>query len=354
MVGFDDGSTLGERFRAHAERCASPLYAALMRGLAEDWDAGGVVRTLCQGWESAPSGSVVQLRVLAGLHRLVLRREAGALATFYPTVGGHGAPDAAWAVARRVIAEHVGELRAGLAQAPQTNEVGRSAALAVGLADAVRRSGTDAVRLLEVGASGGLNLLVDHYRIEGSGWAWGPADAALRLPDAVVGAVHPPPAVRVMARRGCDLSPVDATTTEGRLLLSSYVWPDQLERFERLRSALQVAAGHPVVVEPASAGEWLERVLAVPAADGVLTVVWHSISRMYWPAAEAARVDAAVQDAGRRMPLAHVQMEYAVAASSGAGLDVRVWRDGRPDGRPAALAEVADHGLPVRLLPGRG
>jgi hypothetical protein len=281
----------------------------------------------------------------------VLRREAGALATFYPTVGGHGAPDGAWPLAREVIAEHLDELRAGLELAPQTNEVGRSAALAVGLADAVRRSGTDRVRLLEVGASAGLNLLVDHYRVEGPGWAWGPAGARLRLADAVLGASGPPPPVSVVARRGCDLSPVDATSTQGRLLLSSYVWPDHLERFERLRAALQVAAEHPVVVETASAGEWLERVLDEPVPDGVLTVVWHSISRMYWPPAEAARVDAAVEAAGRRSPLAHVQMEYAEGASSGAGLDVRVWRDGRPDGQPSSLGGVADHGLPVRLLP---
>ena len=348
MTGFDDAGTLAERFRQHARSCSSPLYAALMDAMADDWDVDGPVREVCAGWEDALPGSVVQLRLLAGLHRLVLLGEAPELGTFVRTVGGLGAPAAAWPMARAVIESHVDVLRAGLSLTPQTNEVGRAPALVVGLVDAVSRSGLHEVRLLEVGASAGLNLLVDYYRIDGDGWSWGPAESALRLDSAVKGSVAAQQ-VAVVSRRGCDLSPVDASTSEGRLLLSSYVWPDHLERFERLRAALRVAAQHPVVVEVGSAWEWVERVLAEPAVHGVLTVVWHSISRMYWPAAEVARVDAALAEAGRRMALAHVQMEYSHGAELGARLEVRVWRNGEPDGRRTDIGGVADHGVPVRL-----
>jgi len=351
MTGFDDASSLADRFRQHARSCTSPLYVALMTGMADDWDEGGPVREVCAGWQDAPAGSVVQLRLLAGLHRLVLTGEAPELATFYPTVGGQGPPAAAWSVARAVVGANVETLRGGLSLAPQTNEVGRAAALAVGLLDAVWRSRCGEVRLLEVGASAGLNLLVDHYRIGGEGWSWGPVGSALQLDFAVAGSVAPQQ-VSIVSRRGCDLSPVDAATLAGRLLLSSYVWPDHIERFERLRAALRVASAHPVHVEVGSAGEWLERVLGEPAVPGVLTVVWHSISRMYWPAAEVARVDAALAEAGRRMPLARVQMEYGSGADPGARLGVQVWRDGEPDRRRTDLARVADHGIPVRLRQG--
>lgn len=373
MVAFDDGRNLADRFRVHASLCSSPLYAELLVNLATDWEAGGVVRQACAGWEGSPAGSVVQLRLLAGVHRLVLQGRAPGLQPYYPSVGGREPPVGAWAVVRDVIAANLDELRSGLALAPQTNEVGRAAALAVGLLDAAWRSGLREIRLLEVGASAGLNLLVDRFRIEAEGWSWGPPRSPVRLPGAVVGNIVARPVV-IRSRRGCDLAPVDASSPEGALLLSSYVWPDQLERFQRLQAALQAAAQHPVRVEAGAAGPWLERVLDEPVADRVLTVVWHSVTRMYWPPSEVARVNAAIARAGSRFPLAHVQLEYADpgppatvavpacaaaaaacpsrAPAAGPRLSVEVWRRGEPDGRRTDIAQVADHGVPVRLRDG--
>ena len=351
MTGFDDAALLSDRFRQHAAVCSSPLYAALMAAMADDWDAGGPTRAVCAGWDDAQPGSVVQLRLLAGLHRIVLRGDAPALAAYYRNLGGTLTPESAWPVARDVIAGHVDELRDGLALAPQTNEVGRAAALAVGLADAVARTGSARVRLLEVGASAGLNLLVDRYAVRlDDGRVLGDAGSPLLL-DGAHGAIEPVP-LEVVQRRGCDLSPIDAGSPDGALLLSSYVWPDHAHRFERLQAALAIARRDPPRVEAASAGQWLEGALADEPADDVLTVVWQSITRMYWPAEELARVQAALDDAGRSLPrLAHVAMEYG-AADVGAQLTVDVWRDGAADGARTLLGGVHDHGLPVTLLDG--
>lgn len=346
MAGLDDAATLTERFRAHAALCSAPLYQVLMASMADDLDAGGPVADVVEGWHDAPPGAMVQLRLLAGLHRIVLRREAAELATYYRTAGGDGAAEDAWEAARSVIAANVSELRTALHVAPQTNEVGRSAPLVVALMAATRRSGLPRVQLLEVGASAGLNLLVDRYRVSGEGWVWGPAASPVQLADAVVGAVEPHP-VTITRRRGCDLLPVDATTASGRLLLSSFVWPDHVDRFERLGAALRVAADHPVRVEPGSAGQWLEQVLAEPVPSDVLTVVWHSISRLYWTAEEADRVDAAIAEATARTPLAHAQMEAGSQPQALLSLDV--WRHGERMAGPQVLGDVADHGVPVRL-----
>ncbi len=349
------------------------MYADLLTHLAQDWQGGGVVRQACAGWEDSPAGSVVQLRLLAGVHRLVLQGRAPGLQPFYPSVGGDASPVGAWAAVRDVIAANLDELRAGLALPPQTNEVGRAAALVVGLVDAVWRSDLRDVRLVEVGASAGLNLLVDRFRIHAEGWSWGPAGSPVDLVAAIRGPVVPQP-LRIRSRRGCDLSPIDASSPEGALLLSSFVWPDHLARFQRLQAALRVAAQHQVRVEPGAAGEWLERILAEPVSDGLLTVVWHSITRMYWSPSEVARVRAAVAGAGAGIAIAHVQLEYADPASadsdpapacaasapdlpgsvpdSAARLSVEVWHRGEPDGRRTDIAQVADHGLPVRLLDG--
>jgi hypothetical protein len=120
--------------------------------------------------------------------------------------------------------------------------------LLVGLFEAVGRSGLDRVRLLEPGASAGLNLLVDQFRIGGDGWWAGGADSPLVLADAVHGAVEPVD-YQIVERRGCDLEPVDATTGQGRRRLTSFVWPYQTQRHDRLRAALQIAASHPIDID---------------------------------------------------------------------------------------------------------
>jgi hypothetical protein len=68
---------------------------------------------------------------------------------------------------------HIDELHAALAVAPQTNEVGRSIALLAGLFDLVGASGVRRIRLLELGASAGLNLLLDCYAFRGKSWHFG-------------------------------------------------------------------------------------------------------------------------------------------------------------------------------------
>lgn len=134
MVAFDAGADLAARFRAHAGN-QTHLYGYAIRGLADDWEAGGPVRAVLRGYEDAPVGAMLQLRLLAGVFRLVLTDRAPELAPYYPCLGGQEPPDRVWPVMRQVIGRHVEELRDALEVAPQTNEVGRAAALLVGLAD---------------------------------------------------------------------------------------------------------------------------------------------------------------------------------------------------------------------------
>ena len=333
------------------------LYRTLMFDMAEDWEAGGVVAEICRDWADAAGSAVVQLRLMAGIQRLVLSRAEPQLAMYYPNLGGAASPAGAWQDFEPVLRRHVDELRAALAIAPQTNEPGRAAPLLVGLFDAVRRSGLSSVRLLELGASAGLNLLVDRFFIAGDGWSYGPASSPLRL-VAVAGPVTPAP-FRLVDRRGCDLAPIDASTVEGRLRLTSFVWPHDLHRHERLRAALEIAASHPVRVDQAPASSWLASMLDTAGPDGVLTVVWHSITRQYWPEPEIAATSQVLDAARRRMPLAHIAMESPVLRddhSEGereyrpAELTVQVSVPGGvTDPAPVLLGTVADHGVPVRL-----
>lgn len=240
--------------------------------------------------------------------------------------------------------------------------MGRSAALLVGLADVVAASGATRVRLLEPGASAGLNLLLDHFWFTGANraWSWGEPRSPVRLEAAVEGdlgraGAGPPPFV-VVERRGCDLDPVDASSPSGRLLLTSFVWPFQVERHRRLAAALRVAAEHPVRVEAAAAGDWLPGCLDVDDEPGTLTVVWNSITALYWPPDEVVRVARVLAAAGERRPLAHVRMEYPDGGPVTARPEVRstLWDGSGVPPRHRLLGTADDHGVPVRLLGGSG
>lgn len=343
-MGAFDGETLADRFRNHFGH-TDHLYGALLAGMADDWEVGGVTCEVFEGWADADARQFPQLRMLAGLFRVVLRGDAPQLEGFYPVLGGDLDHHDAWAVARPVVAAHAEELRESLREAPQTNEPARTVALLVGLAEAVRRTGLRRVRLLEPGASAGLGLNVDHYRFEGDGWDAGPTASPLVVGGCAATGFRPE-RLDVVSRRGCDVAPVDVTTEEGAAYLTSFVWPWQLDRHARLAAAVQVAREHPVVVDRAPASTWVAERLAEPVDDDVLTVVWHSVTRLYWPHDETAAMAAAVDAARGGIPLVHVAMEHPRDFTT-------------PDADPGmplleidgdVVATCDHHGPPLRLL----
>jgi hypothetical protein len=348
-VDFDAGPTLADRFRAHAGD-HEHFNAYAMRGMADDWEAGGPVRQVCAGYEDSPRGSVIQLRLLAGVFRLVLTGRAPSLLPFYACLGGTAAPRELWPVMRQVIADHLPDLRQALTIPPQTNEVGRSAALLAGLFDLVAATGLRRIRLLEVGASGGLNLLLDRFAFTGEDtrtgqtWSWGSDSSPVRLDDAISGPLAPTDFM-IISRRGCDPDPVDVTTADGRLLLTSFVWPFQLDRHARLAAALELAQQDPPVVDRATASRWLPGQLEQDGGEE-MTVVWQSVTRLYWPAEETAAVDRTLTAVGRHRPLGHVAMEYAGVGTK-PSVTTSLWLPGGSV-RQRNLGSAHDHGIPVR------
>jgi hypothetical protein len=347
---------LPRRFRAQAEQCAlhgSPLTAALLFGAADDYEAGGPARGLLLPLADAPSGSVPSLRFAGALHRLVLEGQAPELARHYPSVGGTAGPDGAWVPARRLIADRAAELAQHLRRPVQTNEVGRAAALYGGLLHVAAAYGRP-IRLLEIGASAGLNLRVDRFAYDiGGGVVLGDPGSTVRLDHPWRGA-FPPYGARldVVTRAGCDPAPLDPADDADRLTLMSYVWPDQLERIGRLRGALRLAAEHPLLVEALPASDFLARELATPT-PGVATVVWHSVVRQYLDTEELAAVDRLLDAAGERClddaPLVRLSLEPEKknALSTFRFLvEMTAW----PGAEQRLLAECLGHGPPVVWL----
>jgi len=341
------GAPLPARFRRHADMLVgsgrSPLYIELMRAAAEDIEAGGEVARLFEGIE-APPGAVPQLRLMAALHYLVLSGRAPELAAFYPSAGGDRPPAEVWPVCLATIAEHFEQVKERLHRTVQTNEPGRSAVLFAGLLWLTERHGRP-IRLLEVGASAGLNLLADRYAYVVGDLELGDPSSPLRFVDPW----DPPPtadlaaaaaSLRIAARAGCDIAPLDPRLPDDQLTLLSYIWPDELHRIERMRAALSVAARDPVPVVARPGSEWLREALAA-VQDGELAVVWHSVMRQYVEPGEWAAIEGVLRD---RADTVRLSMEPALDRSARMELTVH-----DPAGAAAhRLAVCDDHGLPIR------
>ena len=321
-------------WQAHYCRTAgSPVAAAILDAVRRDVGAGGPLADELPG--TVRFGDLIGLRVMAAVHRLALQRRAPRVALCLPTVGGT-APAAGSTAAQQFEADVVealvtndGLLAAMLAWTPQTNETGRAALLRLALS---WLGPALPVRLREIGASAGLNLR---------------ADALPGHPELEFG-----PLPSIIERRGCDLHPVDPTSADGRTLLSSYIWVDDVERFARLGRALTVAREVPAVVVQQDAGEFVESLDLVP---GTLTVLWHSAMWVYLPPETKSRVlagiDAVAAGATATQPFAHVAWEWSEARAQAQStmpfeLTVRLW-SGRPeDGRREILAVGMSHGEP--------
>jgi hypothetical protein len=344
--GDDRRGVLVKLFRGQAGWCArlgSPLYAHLLEKAADDLEAGGPVWRVVEPYVQEDFNFAHHLRLLGATHKRALAGEAPALAAHYPSTGGDGDAEAAWRALLALLEER--EIR--LDQAVQTNEVGRSAALLGGFLTIAERTGLG-LRMLEIGASAGLNLRWDRFRYDAPDWGWGDTASPLHVAAEYEDGGRPPlpRTVWVVERAGCDPNPIDPTTDDGALTLQSFVWPEQLERLELLRAAIEVARRTPATLERASAADWLERRLT-ERRGGSATVVFHSVMWGYMTDDERERITRLMDDAGREAadaePLAWLRLE---PGADQAELTLTMW----PGGEERVLAHAGYHGRPVRWL----
>lgn len=351
MTETGRGAAMVRRFREQARACAelgSPMYAELIDRFADDIEAGGRTAAVLEGHENDPGPSALALRLAGTIHRLVLERRAGELATCYPSVGGTWHLETAWPLLERLLDERRDEIRDGLESPPQTNEIGRAAALMGGLLR-IGESYRLPVRLLEIGSSGGLNLNADRFAYTSHNEVvQGPADSPVRLTDCWRGRpVARWPDLAIVERVGSDVSPVDVGTTEGRIRLTSYVWPDQRLRLERLRTAFEVAARHPVQVRREDAVSFVR---GLDLREGTTTVLWHSVMWQYLGREDRDEAAARIEELGalatEESPFAHLAAEPG-RRTPGADheflVTLRLW----PGGEKQIIGATVGHGIPT-------
>ncbi|MFZ0388707.1 MAG: HAD-IA family hydrolase [Solirubrobacteraceae bacterium] len=340
-----------QRIRRHGRRLArsgrSRLYVALIAAAADDYEAGGVVARMFAGVD-VPPGAVPSLRLMAALHELALTRREPELSAFYPSAGGTRSPDHVWPVAREALERNFDWIELRLHRTVQTNEPGRSAALYPVLLWLTAAHGRP-LRLLEIGASAGLNLICDRYRYDVGELTLGDPDSPVRFeepwrPAPGIDLAAATAALRITHREGCDPNPLDPSSPDDRRRLISYIWPDEPDRLARLDAALSVAAPRPPMVVRAQAIEWLPDALS-RRRDGELTVIWHSVMRQYVDPAEwqaLFEAFAVALAACPERPIVWVGME---PIAGGCGDEITLCTG--TDRAATRVASCADHGPTV-------
>ena len=265
--------TLAQVYRHFGEVDAaetSPLYERVAIALSESDEA---LRAI----EAAPARKRRPAVILAALHDLALAGRAPALAAAYAAADGDAAAGAAIDTLLRMTDSVVA---IAVRRQARTNETGRGAVLYPAIAEAAHRVGADAVGLIDVGCSAGLNLNVDRAGITYSnGQSLGDPSSPVQLSSSIVGDRPIPTRAipEVVARIGVDLDPVDVTDTDDARWLRACLWPDQPERLARLEAEMALAVTDPpLLLLQGDAVEVLPDAFAHVPSDAlpVVTTTW--------------------------------------------------------------------------------
>lgn len=242
-----DDSELQDRFASFSTTSSprAPLYASLSHAISKD---PGLSRLLLH----APPTQRLPVLLFACVHELLIEHPDERLAQWYPNLTeAHRSPNDGHLVRTFqsfVVTNHDRLAQLLATRTTQTNEVGRCGSFlpVLGLlGDEVGPLG-----LLDVGTSGGLNLLLDRfeyqYRAADGSTARVGRPSTVTIDVDTTGAVPVPDALpTITARCGLDQRPIDVTDDGEARWLEACVWPDQADRFHRLVAAIDIARLHP-------------------------------------------------------------------------------------------------------------
>ena len=339
-----------------------PLYRRFCRGAALDVEVAN--RLLLSPVESQRLPNLL----FAAVHDVLLSGLDDPLVDWYGSVLstrgidesdvrpiGEGAADP-WPHFRRLALTDEAVADRLRTRSTQTNEIGRCAALVPALSQVAGDRPAASMEpaglvLVELGASAGLNLLMDQYgyryhRSKIAGLAPSSHEinpgAMVTLKSELRGDLAPPlpeELPRIVARAGLDLEPVSLSDADQARWLVACQWPDQPERVHRLRSAIALARGSQPRVIAADAVDGVRDLAARVAsvAPGAHLVVYSTWALAYLEADRQAALLDVLDEISSERDLTLVFAEQPVLVP---GLGVPARPDGSPDGAATALVRV--------------
>ena len=311
--GLMDDTRIENGIRWQAEHCrrnGAPVTARLIEAQVPLMKTDSAVGRRIANWPGLPLEDAMPLRLTGGFHHLLLTGDEQRLEPVYrEDITEQAAVDA---IVASVVADHDARLLAWLDGPPQTNEAGRSASFMAGLMWLSGRLGAR-FELNELGASAGINSMMDRYHFDLRGVTIGPDESSMRIKPEWRGPPPPNNPVEIVAIKGCDQSPIDLSDPDAALRVKSYVWPENDERIVRMDAAIALAAQKRPDVVQADALDWVLQRIPAPQDEGVTRVINHSIVWQYIPAEKRAAITAAIEAAGANStpskPLAWMMLE---------------------------------------------
>jgi len=278
----ESGDSLGASFARFADeiRRAAPTYGAICEGVA----AAPEVLALLDG---VPAPQRRPVLLLAAVHHRLLESPEEPLARHYRTITSESDNSDPVPAFIAFCAKHARALRSTISnRSTQTNDVGRAALIYLALSPIAADSQAP-LGLVDIGTSAGLNLHLDRF--------------TYRFHDEGGGEV----------RLGVDPSPIDPRDPEEARWLLACLWPDQIERVDRLRAALTVAADHRNEVEILT-GSGVDRVaegVERARAAGCLPVVVNTWSLTYFTPSDRVTYVEELDRLGANDDLAWIYLE---------------------------------------------
>ncbi|MEY4270342.1 MAG: hypothetical protein RLZZ58_1558 [Pseudomonadota bacterium] len=302
---------LGINFQAeHCRRNDAPVTARIITAQLALMQGDSACGRCIANWPGLPLEDAMPLRLAGGFHHLLLTGDEDRLVPVYRgAVTDQGDVDA---IVAAVTADHDARLLPWLDGPPQTNEAGRSASFMAGLLWLSDKIGAR-FELNELGASAGINTMMDRYHYDLGGVTAGPDASPMRIKPVWRGPPPPLADVDIVAISGCDQAPVDLSDPDAALRVKSYVWPENADRIARMDAAIALASAKRPDVVRADALDWVRTRLSTPQGAQVMRVINHSIVWQYIPGDRRRLISAAIAAAGRtatpERPLAWMMLE---------------------------------------------
>ena len=294
----------------HADEAGAPGTARIVRALLKVLETGTATGRRIANWQGLSLADAMPLRITGGLHNLLLTGEDRRLEAVYAgLVTDQAIVDA---IVTDLVETHDTRLLPWLDGPPQTNEAGRSWAFMAALLWLSPRIGSR-FDLNEIGASAGVNTMIDRYHFNLGGVHKGPEASPMHIQPEWRGSPPPDSEVEIVRIRGCDQAPVDLRDPDAALRLKSYVWPEASARMGRIDAAIALASERAPDVVRQDAGDFVTDMLAAPHEKAVVRVLSHSIVWQYIPHDTQNAISAEMNEAGARAteekPLAWISLE---------------------------------------------
>ncbi|MBN8539812.1 MAG: DUF2332 domain-containing protein [Deltaproteobacteria bacterium] len=298
---------MGQWFLRFSDQVSgSPMYRYLSIQVSADDQC---LALACGSEPSQPAPNLF----FAAVHFLLEKNRHESLAKYYPSLGGgfESTPEmfeCFKGFCQKFEFEILEILKTKLVQ---TNEVQRCAVLWPALKLVGQMAKQSNVALIDVGTSGGLSFLMDKAHLTYSDGAKdGPEDSPLRLHcESRGGTVPTLTSVNVKSRIGIDLNPVDLLSENEKAWNLALIWPDQLDRRQRIENALQLLKTTAIDFQRGAANQVLPSLSSKIPNDQLLCVL-HSFSLNQFSSDDRVGFDKVLETASLKREIWRIGLEW--------------------------------------------